>query len=214
MKHTLALLILIIASLNVFASTALAEAPCPQPFMSDECKQYQNERGSLCVNVALSAETRAQCRAAMYQKYSARTQEIVATEGYVVGRRVLDGDTIELETGEKVRLIGVDTSETRDPRKSVEYFGPEATAFTKSMVEGKRVRLEMDQANAHLGHTDKYLRILAYVILEDGTFLNAEIIKEGFGLADTQYPFIYEKEFRLLEEEAINQKRGLWGYGS
>ena len=150
----------------------------------------------------------------MYQKYSARTQEIVATEGYVVVRRVLDGDTIELETGEKVRLIGVDTSETRDPRKSVEYFGPEATAFTKSMVEGKRVRLEMDQANAHLGHTDKYLRILAYVILDDGTFLNAEIIKQGFGLADTQYPFIYEKEFRLLEEEASDQKRGLWEYGS
>jgi len=197
MKHTLALLSFIIASLNVFASTALAQAPCPQPFMSDEWKQCQNEWVSLCVNVALSAETRAQCRAAMYQKYSARTQEIVATEGYVVVRRVLDGGTIELETGEKVRLIGVDTSETRDPRKSLESFGAEATA-----------------ANAHLGHKDKYLRILAYVILEDGTFLNAEIIKQGFGLADTQYPFIYEKEFRLLEEEASDQKRGLWEYGS
>ena len=214
MKHTLALLSLIIASLNVFASTALGQAPCPQPFMSNEWEECQNEWVSLCVNEALSAETRAQCRAAMYQKYSARTQEIVATEGYVVVRRVLDGGTIELETGEKVRLIGVDTSETRDPRKSVEYFGPEATAFTKSMVEGKRVRLETDQGNAHLGHTDKNLRILAYVILDDGTFLNAEIIKQGFGLADTQYPFIYEKEFRLLEEEASDQKRGLWGYGS
>ena len=194
MKHTLALLSLIIASLNVFASSALAQALCPQPFMSGEWKQCQNERVSMCINVALSAETPVQCRAAINQKYSARSQEIVATEGYVVVRRVLNGDTIELETGEKVRLIGVDTSETG----SVEYVGAEATAFTKSMVEDKRVRLEMDQANAQSGHKDKYLRILAYVILDDGTFLNAEIIKQGFGLTDTQYPFIYQKEFRLL----------------
>jgi len=214
MKHNLALLSLIIASLNVFASSALAQAPCPQPFMSGEWKQCQNERVSICVNVALSAETPVQCRAAINQKYSARSQEIVATEGYVVVRRVLNGNTIELETGEEVRLIGVDTSETGDPRKSVEYVGAEAAAFTKSMVEDKRVRLEMDQANAQLGHKDKYLRILAYVILDDGTFLNAEIIKQGFGLTDTEYPFIYQKEFRLLEEEASDQKRGLWEYGS
>jgi len=215
MKHTLALLSLIIASLAVFGGAAIAQAPCPQTFMSKEWKQCQNEWVSLCVNVALSAEARAQCRAAIYEKYSRRTQEIAATESsYVVVQRVLDGDTIELETGESVRLIGVDTPETRDRWKSVEYFGPEATAFTKKMAEGKRVRLEMDQANAHLGHKDKYLRILAYVFLEDGTFLNAEIIKHGLGRAYTQYPFIYEKEFRQLEQEARDQKRGLWEYGS
>ena len=58
--------------------------------------------------------------------------------------RVIDGDTIELSNGEKIRLIGVDTPETKHPRKPVEYYGKEASAFTKKMVEGKEVRLEYD----------------------------------------------------------------------
>jgi len=63
-----------------------------------------------------------------------------------------------LENKERVRLIGVDTPETNAPNKPVEYYGKEATAFTKKMVQGKRVRLEFDQANAHIGHEDKYRR--------------------------------------------------------
>jgi endonuclease YncB( thermonuclease family) len=59
--------------------------------------------------------------------------------------RVIDGDTIQFSTGETVRLIGVDTPETKDPRKPVQYFGKEATAFTRQLVEGKSVRLEYDQ---------------------------------------------------------------------
>lgn len=82
--------------------------------------------------------------------------------------RAVDGDTIVLNNGERVRLIGVDTPETKHPRKPVEYFGKEATAFTKRMVEGKEVRLEYDWQRK-----DKYGRTLAYVYLMDGTFLNA-----------------------------------------
>jgi len=88
--------------------------------------------------------------------------------------RVVDGDTIVLDGNEKVRLIGVDTPETKDPRKSVQYFGKEASDFTKRMVEGKKVGLEYDWQKI-----EKYGRTLAYVYLEDGTFLNAEIIKQG-----------------------------------
>ena len=87
--------------------------------------------------------------------------------------RVVDGDTQILDGHERVRLIGVDTPETKHPNKPVEYYGKEATAFTKKMLQGKTVRLEFDQANAHRGHKDKYRRTLAYVFLEDGTFLNA-----------------------------------------
>jgi len=74
-------------------------------------------------------------------------------------------------------LIGVDTPETKHLQGPVEYFGREATAFTKKMVEGKRVRLEFDQANSKIGHKDRYKRTLAHVFLGDGTFLNAEILK-------------------------------------
>jgi len=69
---------------------------------------------------------------------------------YRTVRRVVDGDTLVLENKERVRLIGVDTPETKHPRKPVEYYGTEATAFTKKMVQGKTVRLEFDHANAHL----------------------------------------------------------------
>ncbi len=67
-------------------------------------------------------------------------------------------------------MIGVDTPETKHPQKPVEYFGREATAFTKKMVEGKRVRLEFDQANSKIGNKDRYKRTLAYVFLEDRPF--------------------------------------------
>ncbi len=51
------------------------------------------------------------------------------------------------------------------------------------MVQGKRVRLEFDQANTQIGHKDRYKRTLAYIFLEDGTFLNVEIIRQGYGFA-------------------------------
>jgi len=101
-------------------------------------------------------------------------------------KMVIDGDTLLLTDGERVRLIGVDTPETKHPEKPVEYFGEEAYLFTKKMVEGKKVRLEYDQTRR-----DRYGRILAYVYLMDGTFLNAEIIKQGYGFAYTKYPFKY-----------------------
>ena len=126
--------------------------------------------------------------------------------------RVVDGDTLLLQSGERVRLIGVDTPETQHPSKPVQYFGKEASGFTRSMVEGKRVRLELDDANAARGHKDNTPQkgTLAYVFLEDGTLLNAEIIKQGYGFALTRYPFSRMGEFRRLEREAQEQGRGLW----
>ncbi len=119
--------------------------------------------------------------------------------------RVVDGDTIILNGRERVRLIGVDTPETVDPRRPVQYFGKEASAFTKRMVEGKKVRLEYDQTRK-----DRYGRTLAYVYLEDGTFLNAEIVKQGYGHAYTRFPFRYLEDFRRYESEARKAGKGLW----
>ncbi len=134
------------------------------------------------------------------------TAQTVAQSKAYLCERVVDGDTIIIENNERVRLIGVDTPETVHPNKPVEYFGKEASAFTKRMVEGKKVRLEYD-----LEVKDKYGRTLAYVFLEDGTFLNAEIIKQGYGFAYTKFPFKYLEEFRQYEREAREEKKGLWG---
>jgi micrococcal nuclease len=106
----------------------------------------------------------------------------------------------------------VDTPESVHPNKQVDYFAQEAAAFTRRMVEGKCVRLEFDQANAATGHKDNTAqkRTLAYVYLEDGTLLNAEIIRQGYGFALTRYPFARLEQFRQLEREARENRRGLW----
>jgi micrococcal nuclease len=120
-------------------------------------------------------------------------------------KRVIDGDTLLLINGERLRLIGVDTPETKHPQKPVQRFGNEAYLFTKRIVEGKEVRLEYDWQKR-----DKYGRLLAYVFLPDGTFLNAEIIKQGYGFAYTRFPFKYMEEFRRYEKEARENGRGVW----
>lgn len=119
--------------------------------------------------------------------------------------RVVDGDTIYVEGIGSVRLIGIDTAEAVDPRKPVEFFAKEASAFTNRMVRGKVVRLEFD-----FQRKDKYDRTLAYVYLLDGTFVNAEIVKQGYGHAYSQYPFKYLDQFRIHEREARAAHRGLW----
>ncbi len=122
-----------------------------------------------------------------------------------VVERVVDGDTLVLDGGERVRLSGVDTPETVDPRRPVQHFGKEASAFTQRMAEGKRARLAFGAERR-----DRYGRTLAYVYLEDGTFLNAEIIRQGYGHAYTRFPFEHQEEFRRYEREARDNKRGLW----
>jgi len=119
--------------------------------------------------------------------------------------RVVDGDTIVVEGVGRVRLIGVDTPETVAPGRPVEFFGREASAFTKRLLEGRPVRLEYDRER-----TDRYGRTLAYVHLADGTFANAEIIRRGYGHAYTRFPFRYLDRFRQLEREARSAGRGLW----
>ena len=120
--------------------------------------------------------------------------------------RVVDGDTIIVEGVGRVRLIGVDTPETVHPNRPVELFGRAATAYLKGLLEGRKVRLEYDQEQ-----TDRYGRTLAYVYLEDGTFANSEIIRQGYGHAYTRFPFRHMERFRELEQDARDSRRGLWG---
>ena len=122
-------------------------------------------------------------------------------------QRAIDEDTILLENGEKVRYIGIDTPETKPPVKGVEYFGKEAYEANKKLVEGKTVRLEFD-----VQQRDRYGRLLAYVYLEDGTFVNAWLVENGYAQVSTYPPNVkYQELFLELQRKAREQNKGLWG---
>ena len=121
--------------------------------------------------------------------------------------RVVDSTNIILNSGEKVKLIGVASPGIGRPGKPVAYFLKEARAFTEKMVKGKEVRLEYDLQNK-----DEDGRRLVYIYLKDGTLLNAQIIKEGFGHTDTKFPCKHLEQFRQYEKEAREKQRGLWAH--
>jgi micrococcal nuclease len=119
---------------------------------------------------------------------------------------VVDGDTFVLAGGERVRLIGIDTPETVHPHKPIEHLGPEASEFAKRLLSGQMVRLEFD-----VQERDRYGRLLAYVYLEDGTFVNAEILRQGYGVLLTVPPNVkFAEEFLEIQRQAREAGRGLW----
>lgn len=124
---------------------------------------------------------------------------------------VNDGDTIVVARGgtsETVRLIGMDTPEVKDPRKPVQCYGAEASAKTKSLLRGQKVRLEPDPLG---DNRDKYQRLLRYVYLPDGTFLNETLIKQGYAFAYVVFPFSKLEQFKADEAAAAAAHAGLWG---
>lgn len=135
----------------------------------------------------------------------------VPQDNQPVVKRVIDGDTIELENGDKVRYIGIDTPETLDPRKPVQCFGKNASAKNKELVEGKPVWLVKDVSDK-----DKYGRLLRYVYLgdpdqESSVFVNLELVKQGFAHSSTYPPDIkYQDLFLAAQTEARENQRGLW----
>lgn len=134
----------------------------------------------------------------------------VNSPGYYPVARFDDGDTIVVNMNgkeEKVRLIGVDTPETHDPRKPVQCYGRAAAAFTRELIGDSPVRLESDALSSN---RDRYNRLLRYVFLPDGRLVQAEIIKSGYGFAYTSFPFTKSAEFKLLEDSAKNANIGLW----
>lgn len=121
-----------------------------------------------------------------------------------------DGDTISVNMNgneEKVRLIGIDTPETKDPRKPVQCFGQAASDFTKELIDSSPVRLEADPLSTN---RDRYDRLLRYVYLPDNTLVNAEIIRQGYGFAYTSFPFTKSSEFKAYEKNAKAENKGLW----
>lgn len=124
---------------------------------------------------------------------------------------VTDGDTLHVDMNgvdEKVRLLGINTPESVDPRRSVECYGKEASVRMKELAYKKSVRFETDATQST---RDAYGRILAYVYLEDGQMLNRKMIAEGYAYEYTYLePYKYRSEFRSLQNLAKASKRGLW----
>lgn len=125
-------------------------------------------------------------------------------------QRVVDGDTIVLAGGERLRYIGIDTPETVDPRRPVEAFGHEAARYNLQLVEGREVRIELD-----VQERDRYGRLLGYVYVtgDDGreVFVNAELVRQGYARVSTWPPNVrYAEYFHQLEREARQAGRGLW----
>lgn len=119
--------------------------------------------------------------------------------------RVVDGDTIEIEGGQTVRYIGIDTPETVHPQKTVECFGREASNKNKELVEGKFVQLEKD-----VSEVDKYGRLLRYIYV-DGVFVNELLVREGFAHASSYPPDVkYQDLLNSAQSEAQSQNVGLW----
>ncbi len=119
--------------------------------------------------------------------------------------RVIDGDTIEIEGGERVRYIGMDTPETVKPHTAIQCFGPEASQENKKLVAGKIVRLEKDVTNR-----DKYGRLLRYVWLGNN-LVDLTLVQLGFARATPYPPNIhYKTKFYQAENLARKQKIGLW----
>lgn len=139
---------------------------------------------------------------------------------------VVDGDTIDIERldGEKafnmdkivrVRLIGIDTPETVDPRKPVECFGREASNYLENLADGKVAAVELDDSQ---GLVDKYGRVLAYIYIKNSgfkdsniLFVNEEEIKYGYAYEYTyNTPYKYQEEFKYMESMAKQKYEGLW----
>lgn len=122
--------------------------------------------------------------------------------------RIVDGDTIVVSTYGTLRLIGIDTPETRDPRKPVQCWGKEATDQAKLILGGTQVFLEFDDSQQRV---DRFGRTLAYVFRADGLHYNLQMIQEGFAREYTfRNAYKYQSEFKTAERNARSNQLGLW----
>ncbi|MCD6320068.1 MAG: thermonuclease family protein [Candidatus Desulfofervidaceae bacterium] len=121
-------------------------------------------------------------------------------------RWVDDGDTIVLDNGQKVRYLGINAPEIAQDDKPGEPFGKEALKYNLHLVKGKEVRLETD-----VEKYDRYGRLLAYVFLKDGTFVNLEMVKAGYAYVLFLNPYLhYAHKLLAAQHEAMEARKNIW----
>lgn len=135
-----------------------------------------------------------------------KTAEVLSIgDGELVVSKIIDGDTIELKNGQKIRYIGIDTPETVDPKRPDMCFGKQASDKNRELVEGKSVRLEKD-----VSETDRFGRLLRYVYVGE-IFVNDYLVREGFAHASSYPPDVkFQDKFSEAQREAEANSRGLW----
>ena len=124
--------------------------------------------------------------------------------------KVVDGDTLIAKIGKKtelVRFLGINTPEVENPYRHQECFGPQASVETKKLLTGKRVYLLADPEAPNRG---KYHRLLRYVFLPNGEFVNAELVKKGYAFSYIYQPIQFEDYFNYLQANARKNRLGLW----
>jgi micrococcal nuclease len=158
-----------------------------------------------CVRPVVVPTTAKQQESSDFEKYEGKQFTVV---------KVVDGDTLDIGIPDgkyshtRIRLWGVDTPETKDPRlNGPMYYGPEAADFATKMAQGKQVTIHLEQGR---NTRDKYHRLLAYVQLPDGTFLNEVLLSEGYAYADLRFKHSLFNKYKQLEALARKQKKGLW----
>lgn len=158
---------------------------------------------ALVVTLALIGRDRQGSQSGDFHRYNNKNFRV---------HRVIDGDTIDLDTPDanrpytRVRLWGVDTPETKAPGKPIAYFGPQATAFAEKMVASQTVTIEIEPENSR----GKYGRLLGFVYTSDGKMLNEELLRSGHAYADGRWRHRFYLHFQQLEKQARKNKQGLW----
>ena len=162
------------------------------------------DRGLLSNLEPAEPKSREQQSANDLAKYHRRTFTVV---------NIVDGDTIDIDVPDgqykhtRIRLWGIDTPETKNPQVGQMYFGPEAAEFAGQVTLGKEVRVYLDEGNRTRG---KYGRLLAYVELPDGEFLNELLLEKGYAYADSRFRHSFYTKYKQLEAVGKAQQKGLW----
>jgi len=161
------------------------------------------DHGHIGKTLRAGPKSKQQTRTYDFEKYHGRTFTVT---------KVVDGDTIDINIPDgnyphtRIRLWGVDTPETKNPKTGVMYFGPEAAEFTNKLTLGKEVAVYLEERRTR----GKYGRLLAYVQLPDKRYLNEVLLTEGCAYADLRFKHSFYNKYKQLEAAARNGKKGLW----
>lgn len=209
----IAVVVLLIIS-SIFLPKKIETIPIPQNNNIVERKEPTKETEVSTEQVNSSEINTVEPEEKNTQEVKATTEEKTQTDSqykYYSVSSVVDGDTLKINKDGTVitlRLIGLDTPETVDPRKPVQCFGKEASNKAKELLNGKKVRIETDSTQ---GNLDKYGRTLAYLYREDGLFYNKYMIEQGYAHEYTyNTPYKYQTEFKNAQKSAQTNLLGLW----